>query len=67
MIDTNIPLPESRVSYSFGDMSVGDSVFYEAQNSQGKAMKAANSHGNYHGKKFAARAMDGGVRIWRVA
>lgn len=66
MIETGIPLPQKRESYEFASLCVGDSVFYEGQNSQGKAVKAAFSHGNYHGKKFSARTMDGGVRIWRV-
>lgn len=67
IIDKFVGMPKARENYRFADMEVGDSAFFEGQTSQGKAMKAATAHGNYHGKKFSARSVDGGVRIWRMA
>ncbi len=52
--------------YPFESMDVGDSFFVEGEDTQGKAAGAAKSHGRYHNLKFAARTVDGGVRIWRI-
>lgn len=53
--------------YPFAEMEVDDSIFFYDQNSQGNAMKAATAHGRAHGKKFSARSVVGGVRIWRMS
>lgn len=73
-IDKNIPIPQSggRVRpslYPFAEMEIGDSVFFpdEPRGSRSKPSIASAQLGRYRGWKFSSRAMDGGVRIWRVA
>lgn len=64
-IEKNVPMPETPAKYPFADMEVGDSFFAEnrtpsqLQNSAGTIKKSK-------GFKFAARAIDGGARIWRT-
>lgn len=54
--------------YPFKDMMVGDSVFFqcEPKGSRSNPAVAARVHGATYGKKFSARKIDGGVRIWRI-
>jgi len=72
-IEKEVPAPDVTGrkgpprKYPFADMEIGDSVFVEGENSQGRAALAARAHGNFKQKKFAARTQEGGVRIWRVA
>ena len=58
-----------RRSYRWGEMDVGDSVFFEDEPkaSQSKPALASRDWGRNHGTKFSARKQNGGVRIWRVA
>lgn len=65
-IDRDISLPNSRAKYSFEKMDVGDSVFFEGQNSGGNGPVAARMFGSKAGRKFASRMVDGGVRVWRI-
>ena len=74
-IEKNIPIPDRDMSglgrktkYPFLDMEVGDSIFDDSADKIGKskAYPAANTWGKRRGIKFAARQVDGGVRIWRV-
>ena len=70
-IDKDVPVPSSvgdksgrgrpRV-YPFGEMEVGDSIFTESKG----ARNAAGHYAKYHGKKFATRTENNGVRIWRI-
>ncbi len=70
-IEKDVPMPMngvgSPVKYPFKDMQVGDSVFAEGQDSVGYAASAARAWGRINGRKFSARTVDGGVRIWRIA
>ena len=54
--------------YPFKDMRVGDSVFFpdEPKGGRSNPAVAAKVYGAKYGKKFSARKMDGGVRIWRT-
>lgn len=67
-IEKNIPVPDWRVRarYPFKDMQVGDS-FLIPQGDRKKVYPAASAAGARHGKKFAVRKVDDGVRVWRVA
>ena len=66
-IEKNIPIPEPRthIKYGWGDLEVGDSVFFEGQTSHDKAKHSAWSWGRRNNVRFVSRTMDGGVRIWR--
>lgn len=68
-IDKGIPIPArrrggKRQSYPFDLMKVGDSFFFAGSGSSVEA--AASQYGKKHGMKFAARYVDGGVRVWRI-
>ena len=70
-IDKNIPMPNSgkknveRSKYPFSRMKVGDSFFAPC-----KMWTISASVGKYNKalapKRFSARSIDGGVRVWRV-
>jgi hypothetical protein len=62
-IDEGIPMPEKRHSpkYPWKEMEVGDSFFVPK-----RAFLASSASLRYAPKKFSQRAVDGGVRVWRV-
>lgn len=53
-----------REKYPWSKMEVGDSFFVENGNLR-KVAGAACHAGRRSGKKFIARAVEGGVRAWR--
>lgn len=53
--------------YPFAEMEIGDSVFFEGQDNNGKARWAMDKVQQRHGLKFTSAKQDGGLRIWRVA
>lgn len=82
-IEANIPIPprgplvsKGRPAlYPFADMQIGDSFMVPIKASDPQKQKrlamrvtnAAYANARLHGKKYATRVMDGGVRVWRVA
>jgi hypothetical protein len=76
-IDKNIPMPPQATrskrgnSYQWGDMEIGDSVFFDNEPSGSGSHPAmgAKTFAWRQGKgaKFSARKEGNGVRIWRVA
>lgn len=70
-IEKNVPLPKngSKSKYPWPDMEVGDSVFFAVGDFAGctKEQVSAHGYGNNYGKKFKARKVKGGQRIWRVS
>ncbi len=68
-VETNVPVPTrpggGNAKYPWSDLGVGDSFFvafppkYFASTVSTEARK--------RGVKFIQRAIDGGVRIWRIA
>lgn len=67
----NIDMPgrvtrPGKSKYPFSTMKVDESVFFEGKNTAGKECVYAYNYARKSGKKFAARAVEGGVRIWRV-
>jgi hypothetical protein len=68
-IEKNIPIAKRRATYSWREMKVGDSVFFDNApgGSQAKQSKAAVVWGQTNNAKFSARKEGNGVRIWRVA
>ena len=67
-IQKDVPMPTSKRSrkYPFLDMAVGDSVFFDSEEVNGKAYRAAMSTGTRHDLRFVARREDNGLRIWRA-
>jgi len=73
VIEKGIPIPERRRGnlggasnrYPFGQMEVGDSFFCPGASSSVEA--AANLYGKRSDRKFSARYVEGGTRIWRTA
>lgn len=71
-VDKKVPVGKiksgRKAKYPFGTMEVGDSVLFDGEklSSSCKPYSAARSHGEYTGKRFIGRTVDGGVRIWRV-
>ena len=67
-IETDVPLPESSRArkYPFLEMSVGESVYFEGEEVNGRAYRAAMSTGRRHNQKYVARREDNGLRIWRA-
>jgi hypothetical protein len=86
-VENNIPIPEMRSSttncYRFGEMEIGQSVFFEGSTEACKKHNAAahalgtlkrkklkDEHGNEAGGylwKFSTRMVEGGIRIWRIS
>lgn len=66
-IEKNVPLPTTKraTKWPFVSMAVGDSVFYDTEQINGRAYRAAMTCGYRHGKKFVARPEGDGIRIWR--
>ena len=76
-IEQGIPLPSLRVhkgrgkhlsKYPFGEMSVGDSVFFPGQENGGPADTASKKLALRlkYTRRFSSKKENGGLRIWRV-
>ena len=68
-IDKDIPFPPSlagaKSSYPWKELEVGDSFF--TANGNTKTLSVGCSvHGARMGRKFRARKVDGGTRVWRI-
>ena len=71
-IEKGVPIPAMKRAtngeskYPFAQMDVGDSFFVH-----GKSIHTLNSQAHKYGtrlsRKFTARAIDGGTRVWRIA
>lgn len=67
-IEKDIPVPEERVkhSYPFDGMQVGDSFLVTDSN----LAQVCNAHGRAGrrlGRKFTARRVEDGIRVWRIS
>lgn len=64
-VEKGIPVPVgSTCKHPWPQMEVGDSVF--VKNGRHGVASAAQQWGQRHGRTFTARAVDGGIRVWRV-
>ena len=69
-IEKGVEIPprvnKNDYKYPWWKMEIGDSVFIE--NGEPNSREASNSYtyGGRTGKKFSARKVPGGIRIWRV-
>lgn len=69
-IDNDVPVPTTRSKYPFDEMEVGDSFFVSGGSKL--TLRKMRSASNWATKKFpdtkySVRAVENGVRIWRVA
>ena len=68
-IEKGIPIPphgNSRTSkYPWADLCVGDSFFVPGVKTDAMAGSKANATKKYNAK-YSMRAVDGGVRVWRI-
>ena len=71
-VETGIAMPEekrvTKLVYPYEGMNVGDSFFVEGEGKNLLAMvcNRNGSAGKKLGKKFTARKVEGGVRVWRT-
>ncbi len=65
-IETGLPMP-IRGKYPWRQMNVGDSFFVPNINGNVMGTLIASAHRRLSGARFSQRAVDGGVRIWRIA
>jgi hypothetical protein len=68
-IEKNIPMPLSTrggSKYPFLRMDVGDSVFIAGMTPAGAGSITGHAR-RKAGFKFTSRAVEGGVRVWRIA
>lgn len=66
-IDKGVPVPNSyakKHKYPFPELEVGDSFFVAT--SPGKLSSQAWAMGKRLKRKFTVRAVEGGVRVWRI-
>jgi hypothetical protein len=66
-VDDTVPLPdERRLKYPFATMKPGQSFFVPGGDLH-KVASAASHWSKTRGYRFTTRAVDGGIRCWRVA
>ena len=64
-IDKDIPIPAGGNKYPFAIMEIGDSIFVPAD-AGGSPRQAAYKAGYKYDRKFFAKIIGSGIRIWRV-
>jgi len=68
LIEDSVPFPvNKRHKYPFGTMEIGQSIFAANEKMKGNLHQASKMHGKSLGKKFIARSINDGLRIWRIA
>ncbi|HDR9153808.1 DUF7303 family protein [Burkholderia vietnamiensis] len=73
VIEKGLPIPAPTRGrpqrYPFSKLEIGDSFFVEGDPSARlkELSNCANYHRRFHGGNFVVRAVDGGVRVWRIA
>jgi len=68
-IEKGVPLPRVQVSgskYPFVMMQPGDSFFLKEVKLNSTNYHLTRANKNLKPKRFSARTVDGGVRVWRV-
>lgn len=73
-IEKNLPIPNASnggKKYPFTTMGLNESIFLEGADITGKEYSAARRIAHHRRAKgeqcrFAARTVDGGIRIWRT-
>ena len=62
----DIPPPARRIKYPWGELELGDSFLVKDVKPTSVYGLIGQANRKYTPKKFAARAIDDGTRIWRV-
>lgn len=65
-MESNIPIPITERNAIWEKFGVGDSKFFADQNHDGSLVSSSRRYAKRAGKKFTARLVDGGLRIWRI-
>ena len=72
-IEKGVPVPhdagQQRRKYPWPEMKKGDSFFLDGcTQAAGEIAQNGNRWADYHGytRRFSGRAVDGGVRVWRI-
>ena len=69
-IEKGIPLPKGthgrQCPYPLDKLNVGESFLITADSREYVSAKCSR-YGRQHGKKFATKQVDGGVRVWRIS
>lgn len=72
-IEKRIPFPTDIATgrgrksiWPFTPMEIGDSILETDSEKRKRASKAAYNHARNHNRKYAARILPEGLRIWRV-
>lgn len=69
-IDKDVPRPKSgsgrRLMYPWDKMEVGDSILFEKEKGK-SAAESAHAYGRKRGQVYQSKAVEGGVRVWRIA
>jgi len=71
-VEKDIPMPATTIrdgyKYPLNEMDIGDSIFEPGprNSNESKIRLSAKKYGAKTGKRFSARKVEGGVRIWRV-
>lgn len=60
-----IPQPKGNRKYPWKEMKVGDSFFLKG-GGHSTIYPAASYAGTRNNKKFVVRAVEGGIRVWRI-
>lgn len=63
-IDIGVPLPDVRIRYPWKQLNIGDSFFVHSKTDMNAAASQASKR---LGMRFTCRAVDGGIRVWRIA
>jgi hypothetical protein len=67
-IDKNVKIESpNRNKYPFGEMEIGDSIFFDSGDYRTKEHEAAKKYFQRKGGKISCRKFNGGLRIWRIA
>lgn len=64
-VESGVPLPVERRRYPYAQMQVGDSFVVRSVSLQ-VVCNANYRTGKKLGRKFVARKVEDGVRVWRV-
>jgi hypothetical protein len=67
-IEKGIEPPVNKQSkYPFAQMEPGDSFFIPGMNTSAEISSAVSYRKNRYGESYRCRAVEGGLRVWRVA
>jgi hypothetical protein len=68
-IERGIPAPADgrKSQYPFDEMEPGDSFFIPGMKSSAEISSSVSYRKNRYQEKYVCRAVEGGLRVWRIA